>query len=201
MTARAHLLLWLIYGGALGGCGGVLTSDQPADHIYWLETVDLQLGAAPTDPPADLFVVVRTVPGLDTDRILVKGPGARMNHYAGARWPDNLPEVMSALVRLSLESSGRFTRISNGFPVKRNGWMLELELREFFAVVTAAETPPSIHVELAGHLNCSSRSTTVSASAAAPASRVKLSAIVAAFQRATDDVMVDLGQQLVAGCR
>jgi len=200
MTARAHLLSWMFWGTALGGCSGVLTSDQPADHVYWLEAVTLQLREAPMDPPSDLIVALRTVPGLDTDRILVKGPGARLNHYAGARWPDHLPEVMSALVRLSLESSGRFNRISNGSPVRRDDWVLELELRKFFAVVTANGTPPRVHVKLAGHLSCSSGNTAVSASAAAPAGEDKLSDIVAAFQLATDNVMIDLGKQLEGSC-
>lgn len=200
MRARARLLSWIVWGTALGGCSGVLTSDQPADHIYWLEPVTLQLREAPMDTPSDLIVAVRTVPGLDTDRILVKGPGARLNHYAGARWPDHLPEVMSALVRLSLESSGRFNRISNGSPVRRDDWLLELELREFFAVVTANGTPPRVHVKLAGHLSCGSGNTAVSASATAPAGQDQLSDIIAAFQLATDNVMIDLGKQLEGGC-
>jgi ABC-type uncharacterized transport system auxiliary subunit len=200
MRVRAYLLPLMVCAGAMSGCGGMLTSDQPADHIYWLEGATLKLGEAPSEPPPDLVVAIKAVPGLDTDQILVKGPGARLNHYAGARWPDYLPEVVSALVRLSLESSGRFDRISNGPPVGRDDWVLELELREFFAVVTATGTPPIVHVKLAGHLSCSAGSTAVSASATAPADQAKLSDIVAAFQRATDNVLTDLGKQLEASC-
>lgn len=200
MRVRGELLLAMVCAGAMGGCSGMLTSDQPADHIYWLDATPLQLGEAQMKPPVDLIVAVRTVPGLDTDRILVRGPGARLNHYAGARWPDYLPEVMSALVRLSLESSGRFDRISSGSPVRRDDWLLELELREFFAVVTANGTPPRVHVKLAGHLSCGPGHTAVSTSATAPADQDKLSDIVAAFQRATDDVMIDIGRQLEMGC-
>jgi ABC-type uncharacterized transport system auxiliary subunit len=200
MTERYHLLLWIIWAAVLGGCSSVLTSDQPADRVYWLESVTLQPHAAPIEQPPDLVVAMRSVPGLDTDRILVKGPGARLNHYAGASWPDHSSEVMAALVQQSLESSGRFNRISNGSAVRGDDWALELQLREFFAVVTATETAPTIHVKLAGHLSCGPGNTAVSASATAPAGQNKLADIVAAFQQATDDVMIDLGRQLETAC-
>jgi ABC-type uncharacterized transport system auxiliary subunit len=154
VNPRLRLLVWIVSASALGGCGGMLTSDQPPEHVYWLEAVTLQVGEPNTESLPDLVVAVRVMPGLDTDRILVKGPGARLNYYAGARWPDHLPEVVTAAVRLSLESSCRFNRVSSGSQVRRTEWSLELELREFFAVVTTAGTPPQIHVKLAGHLDC-----------------------------------------------
>jgi ABC-type uncharacterized transport system auxiliary subunit len=201
MIQRPNLLLWIVCAGSLGGCGGILTSDQPPDHIYWLEAVNLQLGEAPSaERPPDLIVAVQAVPGLDTDHILVKGPGARLNYYAAARWPNYLPEVMSTLVRLSLESSGRFNRISSGSPIGHDDWVLELELREFFAVVTTTGALPKVHVKLAGHLSCGSGNALVKASATAPVGQDKLSAIVAAYQHATDAVMIDLGKQLEVGC-
>jgi len=147
-----------------------------------------------------LSVVVHTIPGLDTDRILVKGPGARMNYYAGARWPDHLPEVVTATVRLSFESSGRFSRVTSRSRVKGDEWMLELELREFFAVVSTTDAPPQIHVELVGHLSCGSGETAVSAAATAPAQENKLSKIVAAFQGATNSALISLGGQLETRC-
>ncbi|MGI9247969.1 MAG: ABC-type transport auxiliary lipoprotein family protein, partial [Woeseiaceae bacterium] len=173
----------------------MLTSDQPPEHVYWLEAANLRLGEASTKGLPDLIVDVDTVPGLDTDRILVKGPGARLNHYAGARWPDHLPEVLTATVRLSLESSGRFGRVSSGTQVTSSEWLLELELREFFAVAVAAGSPPEIHVQLVGQLKCGFGSTAVSATARTPAQENSLSRIVAAFQDATNEALISLGRQ------
>jgi len=136
-----HLCSHIVWAVLLSGCGGMLSSDQPPEHVYWLEPASLRLGEASTPALPDLIVVVDTIPGLDTDRILVKGPGARMNHYAGARWPDHLPEVLTAIVRLSLESTGRFRRISTASQANDDEWLLDLELREFFAVAIAADTP------------------------------------------------------------
>ena len=201
MIQRPYFLLWIVCPGLLGGCAGIMTSDQPVDHTYWLEAVNLQLSETPSvERPPNLMVAVQAVPGLDTDHILVKGPGARLNYYAAARWPNYLPEVMSTLVRLSLESSGQFNRISNGSPLGRDDWVLELELREFFAVVTTAGTLPEVHVKLAGHLSCGYGNALVNASATAPVGQDKLSDIVAAYQHATDAVMIDLGKQLEMGC-
>ena len=200
MTRRLLLLPMVGWAVVLGGCSGLLTSDQPAEHEYWLEAVALQLGEASTESRPDLVVAVRAIPGLDTDRILVKGPGARLNHYAGARWPDHLPEVLAVAVRLSLESSGRFNRVSGGSKGRNADWSLDLELRKFFAVVTTAGAPGQVHVELAGHLECGSDAAAVTAAAMVPARTDSLDAIIAAFQRATDGAMVDIGQQLESRC-
>ena len=200
MKACSPLSLLMVLIATLGGCGGVLTSDQPPENVYLLEAVDLRSGEPPTGDLTDLVVAVRAIPGLDTDRILLRGPGARLNHYAGARWPDHLPEIVTVAVRLSLESSGRFNRVRSGSQTSSGEWSLDLELREFFAVVTATGMPPRVHVKLVGHVNCGSGNTAVSAAASAPAHEDRLSEIVAAFQSATDSALIDLGAQLHARC-
>jgi ABC-type uncharacterized transport system auxiliary subunit len=200
MKTRWRLLLCIAGALALGGCSGMLSSDQPAEHVYWLEAVNLQLGEPPAGVLPELIVAVHALPGLDTDRILVKEPGARLNYYAGARWPDHLPEVVTATVRLSLESSGRFSRVSSGSQVRHAEWLLDLELREFFAVVPSAGTPPQVHVKLVGHLKCGSGDIVVSAAATVPAQADKLSVIIAAYQSATDKALISLGGQLETHC-
>lgn len=200
MKNRLLLSLMMVLTASLGGCGGVLTSDQPPENVYWLEAVNLQLGGPPTGDLADLVVAVRAIPGLDTDRILVRGPGARLNHYAGARWPDHLPEIVTVAVRLSLESSGRFNRVRSGSQTSRSEWSLDLELREFFAVVTTAGAPPQVRVKLAGYVDCGSGNTAVSAATTAPAQEDTLSEIIAAFQSATDNALIGLGAQLETRC-
>ncbi len=200
MKKYRYLSLCMFLAVALSGCGGMLTSDEAPEHVYWLEAATLRLGEAPMEGRPELLIVVHTIPGLDTDRILVKGPGARMNYYAGARWPDHLPEIMSATVRLSLESSGRFSRVSSRSRIKGDEWLLELELREFFAVAITADSAPQIHVQLVGHLNCGFGEISISATAMVPAQENKLSKIVAAFQSATNNTLTSLGEQLATRC-
>jgi ABC-type uncharacterized transport system auxiliary subunit len=200
MNRRIRLKLWPLLASMLAGCGGMMTSDEPAEHVYWLDATTLSFGESSTQPKPELVIVVNSLPGLDTDRILVKGPGARINHYAGARWPDHLPEVISATVRLSFESSGQFSRVDSRSPGGDKVWSLELELREYFAVATTTDGAPQVHVQLAGHVNCDSAEGTVDASAIAAASENRLTAIVAAFQAATNEALTKLGQQLENTC-
>lgn len=199
MKQHLRLFAWVLLVCVLSGCGGMLNSDQPAEHLYWLEAVDLQLGES-RPPLPDLIVTMSALPGLDTDQILVKGPGARLNYYAGARWPDYAPEVVAVAVRLSLESSGRFDRVSSRVRTSGAEWELDLELREFFAMVTTTGSPPQIHVELAGHIECGADHATIDAAAIAPAQQDKLSDIVASFQLAIDNAIISLGQQLRGSC-
>jgi len=200
MKKFTRLLFWIVPLLCLVGCGSMLTSDEPPEHVYWLESTVLHLDETSADPLPALIVAVDTIPGLDTERILVKGPGARMNHYAGAQWPDHLPEVLTAVVRLSLESSGRFSRVGSRSQIERKQWSLELEVREFFAVVTTADSAPQIHVQLAGHLNCGVGDIAVHAAATVPAQENNLSNIVAAFQSATNSALISLGEQLETSC-
>ena len=197
---RKRLCLSMFFAALLCGCGGMLTSDQPPEHVYWLEAASLQLDRPLAEDTPDLVVVVDTLPGLDTNRILVMEPGARLNYYAGARWPDNLPELLTATVRLSLESSGRFGRVRSGTRLAESEWLLELEVREFFAVVVAANSPPEIHVQLVGHLNCGAVDTPVSTTTSALARSNNLTGIVAAFQMSTNDALINLGRQLETAC-
>lgn len=200
MKRHLRLSLCIAWASALAACSGMLTSDQPPEHVYWLEAVELRLGEPPVEALPDLLVAVSALPGLDTDRILVKEPGARLNHYAGARWPDHLPEVLTATLRLSLESSGRFDHVASGSRTRGDEWSLDLELREFFAVVPATASAPQVHVKLTGHLDCGSGDIAVTAAATAAAQEDRLSGIVAAFQSATESAVSSLGQQLAAHC-
>ena len=56
MKRALQLVLWMVWAAVLGGCGGLLTSDQPADHVYWLDAVTLEFGEAPNPHQPDLVV-------------------------------------------------------------------------------------------------------------------------------------------------
>jgi hypothetical protein len=77
---------------------------------------------------------------------------------------------------------------------------LELEVREFFAVMDSAEGPPVVHVAVAGHLDCGSGSGAVSSDATARPPRDKLGDIVTGYQQATDEVLTALVAQVVDHC-
>ena len=195
-----RFIILMTCASALGGCGGLLTTDQPAIQVYWLEPVARHHDELVMSERASIRVTVKAVPGLDTDWILVKGPGPRLNHYAGARWPDHLPEVLETLVRLSLESSGQFSRVVGRATAEPYDGVLELEVRKFFAVMDSAEGSPVVHVAMAGYLDCGSGYGAVSSDATARPARNKLGDIVTGYQQATDEVLTALVAQVAENC-
>ena len=195
-----RFIILMICASALGGCGGLLTTDQPAAQVYWLEPVTRHDDERAMGERASIRVTVKAVPGLDTDRIMVKGPGPRLNHYAGARWPGHLPEVLETLVRLSLESSGQFSRVISRATAEPYDGVLELEVREFFAVMDSADSPPVVHIVIAGYLDCGSGFGAVSSDATARPARNKLGDIVTGYQQATDEVLTALVAQVTREC-
>jgi len=125
------------------GCGGILTSDQPARQHYLLQPLD----AASAGPgEADLALQVTAIPGLDTDQVLALGTDARLQQVSNARWTDHLPEVLTSTLQRSLESSGRFAAVRATDRAAADGWRLQLEAREFYGILDAAGNTSSVRV-------------------------------------------------------
>lgn len=183
-----------------GGCTSMLTSDAPPENIYWLESLEPVPRSTQDAGPTSIRVQVTAAPGLDTDRLLIRGPGAILSSYAGARWPDNAPEVLDTLIRTALENSGRFNRVASNRSGGLTDWTLDLELRAFFAVVTSESSPPTIEIEFRGYLQCTEAQATIQILSEAPVSRVTLTAIVDGFQRAVDSSLRELLDQLPDTC-
>lgn len=181
-------------------CTSMLTSDAPPENIYWLEPLDQTPQATQDARPTSIRVQITAAPGLDTDRLLIRGPGAILNSYAGARWTDNAPEVLDTLIRTALENSGLFSRVTSNRSDGLTDWTLDLELRAFFAVVTSASSSPTIEIEFRGYLQCTEIQTPVRIVSEAPVTRVTLTAIVDGFQRAVDSSLRELLEQLPDAC-
>ena len=107
---------WLFISLACVGlpaCGGLLNSDEAVEHTYWLQPYSVQQSPLPAPDSPGLVVRFKVVPGLDSDRLLTLAPDAELNHVAGARWPDALPEFAGSLIRRSLRTAGWFSRVSD----------------------------------------------------------------------------------------
>ena len=182
------------------GCASLLTSDAPPENTYWLESLDPVPQSTADSSPTSIRIQVTAAPGLDTDRLLIRGPGAILNSYAGARWSDNTPEVFDTLIRTALEDSGRFSRVTSTRSGEPADWTLDLELRAFFAVVTSESSIPTIEIEFRGYLQCAEVYLPVSITDQASVSRVSLTEIVAGFQAAVDSSLRQLLSQLPDTC-
>jgi ABC-type uncharacterized transport system auxiliary subunit len=183
---------------ACTACGGVLTSDQPARQDYLLKPMSLA-PAQPSDPPS-LSLAVSAVPGLDSNRILVVDPEARLNSFAGAHWPDHLPEVLGSVLQRSLTSSGLFSSVETGARTVRADWIAELEIQEFYALQTTSGITSSVRALLAGHVLCDGNRQVLRLAASESVTDERLATVVAAHQDALDDVTHQLIEQLKTAC-
>jgi ABC-type uncharacterized transport system auxiliary subunit len=195
---RAALSASLIIAVA-PGCSSLFTSDAPPETVYWLEAFEVPR-STPIDGAPSIAVGFTAAPGLDGDRVLVRGPGATLNSYARARWADRVPEVLSTVVRTVLEDSGRFSRVSSSTSGVRSDWVLDLELRAFYAVVTAEGAPPTIEVEIRGYLECRGREVPIRIASQASTSANTLTGIAEGFQTAVDMSAMELMDQITGPC-
>ncbi len=181
---------------SIAACSGILNSNQPAERVYWLEPLLVQQAVVTDSSQPSLAVSVSAAPGLDTDRLLILEPGARLNHYAAARWPDNIPDVLESLLRTTLESTGRFSRLTRG-PISRStDWALELEIRELYTLANARR----VRMVLSGYVSCGASDYAIAMQATAGIDDDRLSEIVAAYQHALNEVSRQLVTQLAEAC-
>jgi ABC-type uncharacterized transport system auxiliary subunit len=191
-------VLTLFFGAV--ACSGLLDSDEPAERVYWLEALVVQQAVANDGSLPSLAVSVRAAPGLDTDRLLILGPGAELNHYSAASWPDNIPEVLESLLRTTLESTGRYSRVTGGSDSRSTGQELELEIREFYTRAIKSENAQIVRVALRGYVSCAASDHVIVLEAAADIDDNRLSRIVAAYQHALHEVSRQLVTQLGNTC-
>lgn len=194
--AAMRLLFCFLTAAVLAGCGGLLKSDAPAANRWWLEPVTPDPGAMAALAAAGhdrLVLDLTVVPGLDTDRILNLDRQARLNHYAGAAWPDHLPEVLSSVLARSLEAGGRL-RVRVASRARTGECLLQLETRAFYGRVDAGITETA-EIAFAGTLTCGDTVTPLAARANEPVRENRMTDIVAAFQQGLGRTVRDLSTQ------
>ena len=197
-TGTAVIVLTAIATLTVSGCTSMLTSDAPPDTTYWLEPAPISAAVGTNGDKPSIRVRVNAAPGLDVDRLLVRGPGATLNAYAGARWADNIPDVIETLVRAALEDSGRFGLVATARSGARAAWELDLEVRAFYAV--AAGALPAVELRLRGYLLCPGQVQPVRVAAHHKARANTLTEISTAFQRVVDEGLAELIDRLPATC-
>lgn len=181
----------------LAGCGG-LRSDAEPDRIYVLHPAVEAPQAAPL--PGLLMVPRPTVqPGLDTDRIALTRAGNELDYYALSRWSGSLSQVLGAFAVQSL--GGAFVTVVGA---ERGAGPADYELlltvRHFEAAYGGGGAP---HVQVA--VDCLLVATTprrvlgnCGAEVREPVGDNRMSAIVAAFERATQQAMQQVRARVVA---
>ena len=193
---------------ALGGCSGLLSSRSAAPVTYVLRpaiAADAVSGAAsssgPMSAPSLQVQRVAAAPGYSRDEILLTQPDRRLDVYAASRWPDALPVVVERLVVDALRQHGGWSVVHDAAAPFAADLLLRVTVRRFDAEYTTVGGPPTARVVLDATLarrgdRAVLAAFTVEASSAAAEER--MSAIVAAFERATGEALSALTRQVAA---
>jgi cholesterol transport system auxiliary component len=200
----------------LAGCSGngLLTSDRPPLDTYRLAYAGAATGAAGAPAAASslpLALVVarpRAATALDTDRIAtVIEDGGRFDYYAGVRWAEPAPQMVQQQLVAALSGGGTFGGGVFAAPARVPAeLMLDVELRRFEAVTaspagTGHGGAPTVYVQVQASLVDSrkaARVTSFVSSAQVAAAENRRAAIIAAFERATSQVVADVTQRVQA---
>ena len=190
-----------VFASALlaGGCH-VLESSVPTPETYRLWPA--ASAAARADATVPLAITVarpRTSAALDSDRIAVAPAPSRFDHYADVRWAEPAPQMLQQNLVAALESSGRFAGVFAAPARVPAELLLDVELRHFEAVATEAGATPVAHVQLQVSLVDSRRVVRVTSfvsEARVPAAHNRRGAIVAAFERASAQVVADVVERI-----
>ncbi len=190
-------MFYLLMLLSVSACSGLTHSDQPATVKWWLKPYTGLSQVAPSEPVKLLALSVTAVPGVDTDRVLTLSDDAELKHFAGARWVDNLPELVTSLIGRSLEGTGRFEVLAGRRGTGTENCSLDLELRKFYASLSPSGRTSTVQVAINGRYHCDSATPLViQLSTSIPVSDDRMSVIVAAFQQGMDSMMKELLEQL-----
>jgi ABC-type uncharacterized transport system auxiliary subunit len=200
VTRATKLLGIIVVSFAISACAGLLESKQPAERVYWLEPLIVQQEASTDAVLPGIAVSVTAVPGLDTDRMLILGPDAHLNYYASARWPDSIAEVLESLLRSTLESTGRYSRVTRGATSQSTDLHLDLEVRELYALANATNSAHTVRMVLKGYLDCIDDERAIVMQAVAEIRDNRLTEIVAAYQEALGKASQQLVEQTAESC-
>ena len=217
-TARAVIrpARWLACASLLalllGGCtGNLLRSDAEAPDTFRLD-VDATVApaASATSSTAGLAIAVarpRAAAAIDTDRIAVHSAGNRFDYYLDARWAESAPQMLQQNLVGALAATAQFGGGVMTAPARMpTELLLDVELRRFEVVATGPDAAssgaaPVVHVQVQASLldqRRAARVTSFVSEAAVPASENRLSAVIAAFDRANAQVVNDIAARVQA---
>jgi cholesterol transport system auxiliary component len=218
MSRFASLLPLVLASVLVAGCSGLLHSDAAPVQTYVLraaastppaQTADGSAVTRPLDAaasangggaPAPSVQLPRPSadPGLATDLITLVRSDHRMDTYAGSRWAGQLPDIVSTLALDTLRASGQWAAVQESPSPFVSDYLLQINIRRFEADYSDGSTAPKVHVVL----DCTVARrigrdlvTTFVAEASAEATENKMSAVVAAFEKAANAALAVIAER------
>lgn len=195
----------------LQGCvGSLLESDAVAPESYRLGRVSAAAATAEATPPpaassaSSLALIVarpRAPTSLDTNRIAVAPGGHRFDYYSGVQWAEPAPQMLQQLIVAGLGTSGQYAGVFAAPARAPAELLLDVELRHFEAVADGSDGAPVVHVQVQASLVDARRAMRVASFAAearVAATENRRASIVAAFERASAQVVDEIVRQVTA---
>jgi cholesterol transport system auxiliary component len=194
-------LLTALLSVTLAACAGSLFKNKIPPPTMYLLSAGAKAAAADSSAgnssPTELAVLrPRVRAGLDTDRIAALYPDRSMDYFANVRWSGPLDEVLQDLAVQEIHSNPGLRNVSADASVFSSAYWLEIEIADFQAEYPASGGPPTVHVHLQARLGSSADRRVIARfepNIYEAAADNRMSAIVAAYNRAADKALSEIG--------
>lgn len=205
-TRHPRRLAPILLAVGLAGCSSLLRSDAPPVQVYTLRARAVSSAGA-ADPVAAAAASLRVAhpfagPGLGTAQIMLLQPDHRMNVYAASAWSSDTPALVESLAAETLRESGKWRSVEDAESPFPSDYLLQISIRRFEADYSAGpDAPPAVHVTFDCTVGSEDGRHILASFVAAgsdAAGANKLTDVIAAFQRATDQALASMSQQTFA---
>jgi cholesterol transport system auxiliary component len=189
---------------ALVGCSGLFHSNEKPDQVYILRATPA--GDAAAQPVKASLRVSRptTAPGLESAQIILVQSDHRMGFYLASRWAARTPDLIETLTVEKLRGSGSWQSVADSTSSFPSDYVMQVMVRHFEADYTGGGAVPDIHVVLdciVGRRQDREVIANFLAEGSATAAANKLSAVVAAFETATNAAIDSMSTQTLTVVR
>lgn len=198
--------LLLAVAASFSACGGLSSKSGPT-ITYSLRAPMTSAGDAGTTPSRlrsfSLQVLLPVAaPGLETDAIVLSAPDRRLDRYAASRWAAPTPKLLGNLAVETLRARGLLAAVHDDAAPFPADYLLRVSVRRFDANYgDGLGSAPTVQVALdctVATRNERRLLATFSASGTAKAAGDRMSAVVAAFDTATQSALTVLADQTLA---
>lgn len=202
---RPRLGLIVLLIGSVAGCGGFFHSNARPEQVYLLRATPIAPGEA-TAPVAASVRMTRpsASPGLDSAQIVLVQSDRRMSYFLASRWPAPASNMIEMLAVEKLRGSGTWQSVADSASAFPSDYVLQVNIRRFEADYTGGGTAPEVRVVLdciVGKREGREVIASFLAEGSATANTNRMSAVVPAFETATNAALDSLAAQTAKAVR
>jgi len=204
MAHRARSAFLVAFALTAGACStaSLLDSELPVPTHYVLAPLPPAASATQSAASQVDIAVGRpdVAPGLDTSRIAVLR-GRELDYYRGVQWGGNTLELVQSLLVQSLQDQQLFRSVTSEQARVAGAYMLDSDVRDFQAEYTDGSSAPTVRVTIVARIvRIADRAlvATIPATATRVAAGNNMTAVAAAFEAASHQVVQQLAPEAAA---